>query len=75
MVLRASQNYLTQVTLSLPALEQLHLDYNQIANFPLLNAIPKLRVLNLKGNQLKDFSPDFRGAITASLEFLDLSDN
>jgi Leucine-rich repeat (LRR) protein len=49
-VLRASQNYLTQVTLSLPALEQLHIDNNQIAYFPLLNALPKLRVLNLNGN-------------------------
>lgn len=49
-VLRASQNYLTQVTLSLPALEQLHVDNNQIAYFPLLNALPKLRVLNLNRN-------------------------
>ena len=74
-VLRASQNYLTQVTLSLPSLEQLHLDHNQVVQFPLLNALPKLRLLNLKGNQLKDLSSDFRGPITASLEALDLSDN
>jgi|TARA_B110000285_G_scaffold118248_1_gene133965 Leucine-rich repeat (LRR) protein len=52
----ASNNYIEDVNLYLPKLESLDLRNNYLKKFPILEGMVRLKHLNLKGNQLVDFS-------------------
>lgn len=64
----ASDNYIHEVSLNLPKLEELDLHNNFISRFPLLNQLNKLRLLNLNSNRIEDFrGVDFKPPSSLSL--------
>lgn len=74
-ILRASENYILEVNLTQPRLEELYLEDNQIRRFPLLTQLHKIRVVNLSKNRLEEFKAEFKAPSCNSLQQLDISFN
>ena len=74
-ILRASENYIVDVSLTQPRLEALYLEDNQIRRFPQLSNLHKIRVVNLSNNRLEEFKAEFKAPSCNSLVELDISHN
>ncbi len=70
----ANNNYISKVRLSLDRLETLDLSNNAITSVPNLAAMPRLKVLNLVSNSIRQVDVDFL-PLAESLEKLYLAQN
>mmetsp|Transcript_20800 Transcript_20800/g.32080 ORF Transcript_20800/g.32080 Transcript_20800/m.32080 type:complete len:89 (+) Transcript_20800:404-670(+) len=70
----ASNNYLEEVSLSLPKLDYLNLMNNYIKKFPDLPESSKLKYLNLNSNQIQNFADVFPEA-NLHIRHLDVGSN
>jgi Leucine-rich repeat (LRR) protein len=52
--INAGHNYITQIKLSLPRLQELDLRHNYLITLPYLNMFPNLRILNVKANRIEE---------------------
>lgn len=73
-VIDASHNYIVEVNLCLPKLEQLILANNFLKKFPILENMKKLKIINLNANGLTDFK-DVAPNMTPNVRRLDLGFN
>ena len=68
----ANNNYISRVRLALDRLETLDLSNNALSSIPPLMALPKLKVLNLMSNNIREVSLHFL-PVAECLEKLNLS--
>lgn len=70
----ANNNYIARVRLALDRLETLDLSNNALTTVPNLVALPKLKVLNLLSNNIREVSIEFL-PVAECLEKLNLAQN
>ena len=73
-VIDASHNYIVEVNLQLPKLEQLILSDNYLEKFPTLEHMKKLKIIDLNANDLTGFKEVMPG-MTPNVKRLDLGHN
>lgn len=73
--IEANDNYISQVNLNLPRLQQLHLANNFLVSIPDLTKIPMLKDLNLSQNKVTGLELVVSEQSYVQLERLDLSGN
>ena len=73
-VIDASHNYIVEVNLQLPKLEQLILSDNYLEKFPTLEHMKKLKIIDLNANDLTGFKEVLPG-MTPNVKRLDLGHN
>ena len=73
-IIDASHNYLVEVNLQLPKLDQLILSDNYLEKFPTLEHMKKLKTIDLNSNALTEFK-DVHTNMTPKVRNLDLGNN